>query len=68
VSHAPEAIPAVLNRLQQAEIPSISLTLTQPTLDDVFLQVTGRRLEAGDISTAQGSPAERKSRVEVNGT
>jgi ABC-2 type transport system ATP-binding protein len=52
VSHAAGAIPAVLNRLQQAEIPSISQTLTQPTLDDVFLQVTGRRLETHDTSTA----------------
>jgi ABC-2 type transport system ATP-binding protein len=54
VNQAAEAIPTVLHRLQQAEIPSISLTLTQPTLDDVFLQVTGRRLETHDIHTAQG--------------
>lgn len=38
------AIPAVVNRLQQANLNPISLTLTQPTLDDVFLQVTGQRL------------------------
>jgi ABC-2 type transport system ATP-binding protein len=46
MNRASELIPAVLNRLQQAEISPISLTLTQPTLDDVFLQVTGQRLEA----------------------
>jgi ABC-2 type transport system ATP-binding protein len=40
------AIPAVINRLQEAHLSPISLTLTQPTLDDVFLQVTGQRLEA----------------------
>jgi ABC-2 type transport system ATP-binding protein len=40
------AIPAVVNRLQEAQLAPISLTLTQPTLDDVFLQVTGQRLEA----------------------
>jgi len=40
------AIPAVINRLQEAQLSPISLTLTQPTLDDVFLQVTGQRLEA----------------------
>jgi ABC-2 type transport system ATP-binding protein len=40
------AIPAVVNRLQQAALDPISLTLTQPTLDDVFLQVTGQRLQA----------------------
>jgi ABC-2 type transport system ATP-binding protein len=40
------AIPAVVNRLQQVALDPISLTLTQPTLDDVFLQVTGQRLQA----------------------
>jgi ABC-2 type transport system ATP-binding protein len=44
LSQATQAIPAVMNRLQQADIEPISLTLTQPTLDDVFLQVTGERL------------------------
>jgi ABC-2 type transport system ATP-binding protein len=45
-SRAAESIPAVLNRLQQSSITPLSLTLTQPTLDDVFLQVTGQRLES----------------------
>jgi ABC-2 type transport system ATP-binding protein len=45
-SNAAEAIPAVVNRLQQAAVNPVSLTLTQPTLDDVFLQVTGQRLQA----------------------
>jgi ABC-2 type transport system ATP-binding protein len=44
LKQAAHAIPAVMNRLQQAELQPISLTLTQPTLDDVFLQVTGQRL------------------------
>lgn len=44
VSQAAERIPAVVNRLQQLKLNPISLTLTQPTLDDVFLQVTGERL------------------------
>jgi ABC-2 type transport system ATP-binding protein len=46
MSHAAEAIPAVVNRLQQGALNPVSLTLTQPTLDDVFLQVTGERLQA----------------------
>lgn len=45
MNNAAQAIPAVVNRLQQAELEPISLTLTQPTLDDVFLQVTGDRLQ-----------------------
>lgn len=40
------AVPAVVNRLQSEGIEMASLTLTQPTLDDVFLQVTGQRYEA----------------------
>lgn len=42
---AAAAVPAVMNRLQQNGLEPISLTLTQPTLDDVFLQVTGQRFE-----------------------
>jgi len=51
---AAEAIPAVINRLQQGAIAPISLTLTQPTLDDVFLQVTGQRLQVQDAPQAKG--------------
>lgn len=46
MDHAAQMIPAVVNRLQQADINPISLTLTQPTLDDVFLQVTGQSLQS----------------------
>jgi ABC-2 type transport system ATP-binding protein len=51
---AAEAIPAVINRLQQGGVTPISLTLTQPTLDDVFLQVTGQRLQVQDAPQATG--------------
>lgn len=40
-----QAIPSIINRLKQANLEPISLTLTQPTLDDVFLQVTGQALQ-----------------------
>ncbi len=40
---AANAIPAVVNRLQGVSLEPISLTLTQPSLDDVFLEVTGQR-------------------------
>jgi ABC-2 type transport system ATP-binding protein len=55
MSQAAGAIPAVVNRLQQAAIDPISLTLTQPTLDDVFLQVTGQRLQAQETFLAQAA-------------
>lgn len=45
LKNAASAVPAVINRLQQADLEPIALTLTQPTLDDVFLQVTGQRFE-----------------------
>ncbi len=39
------AVPAVVNRLGAAGLEPLTLTLTQPTLDDVFLQVTGQRFD-----------------------
>jgi ABC-2 type transport system ATP-binding protein len=53
MAHAAEAIPAVINRLEQAAVAPVSLTLTQPTLDDVFLQVTGQRLQVQDTPQAK---------------
>ncbi len=41
--NAAAAVPGVINRLQEVGIAPSSLTLTQPTLDDVFLKVTGER-------------------------
>jgi ABC-2 type transport system ATP-binding protein len=46
--NAAQKIPAVVNRLETASLTPISLTLTQPSLDDVFLQVTGERLISED--------------------
>ena len=45
MDQAAQRIPAVVSRLQEANLNPISLTLTQPTLDDVFLQVTGQSLK-----------------------
>ncbi len=52
---AAAAVPALMTTLQQSQIVPISLTLTQPTLDDVFLQVTGERfdtVEPDEVMTA----------------
>jgi ABC-2 type transport system ATP-binding protein len=46
LDQAAEAIPRVVQRLQEVSLTPISLTLTQPTLDDVFLQVTGERFQS----------------------
>lgn len=48
LENAAGVIPAVVNRMQEAALNPISLTLTQPSLDDVFLQVTGQRFRASD--------------------
>jgi ABC-2 type transport system ATP-binding protein len=41
-NNAAEIVPDVMSTLQQQRLAPIALTLTQPTLDDVFLQVTGQ--------------------------
>jgi len=43
---AAQAVPKVVDTLRGASLEPVSLTLTQPTLDDVFLQVTGSRIES----------------------
>jgi len=42
---AAQAVPKVVDTLRGASLELVSLTLTQPTLDDVFLQVTGSRIK-----------------------
>ncbi|MBI5668403.1 MAG: ATP-binding cassette domain-containing protein [Chloroflexi bacterium] len=41
--NAAESVAIVVNRLQAIGLTPGALTVTQPTLDDVFLQVTGQR-------------------------
>ena len=50
VPHAEEAIPSLLYRLQGGGVHVAGLSMSQPSLDDVFLQYTGRRIreEAAD--------------------
>lgn len=55
LSNAAAAIPAVVNRLQTANLNPVSLSLTQPTLDDVFLQVTGQRFANEAEAQAQAA-------------
>ncbi|HEV8298028.1 MAG TPA: ATP-binding cassette domain-containing protein [Acidimicrobiales bacterium] len=44
VDRGETATPAILRLLDEAGMPPSSLTLTRPSLDDVFLQQTGRSL------------------------
>jgi ABC-2 type transport system ATP-binding protein len=50
--NAAYAVPNVVNQLEAHDLKPISLTLTQPTLDDVFLQVTGQRYSSDSESAA----------------
>ncbi|MDW8172098.1 MAG: ATP-binding cassette domain-containing protein [Anaerolineae bacterium] len=54
---AAQAVPSVVGRLQAQGLEMVSLTLTQPTLDDVFLQVTGQRYSADEAAEAEASAA-----------
>ncbi len=64
LSKAAGSIPLVVNQLQGAGLAPISLTLTQPTLDDVFLKVTGQRLVASEVIQTKSSRS--RKRVEAN--
>lgn len=55
LDNAATAIPSVVSRLQSVQLNPISLTLTQPTLDDVFLQVTGQRLQTDNKPLPQAA-------------
>lgn len=55
LDNAAAAIPSVVSRLQSVQLNPISLTLTQPTLDDVFLQVTGQRLQTDNKPLPQAA-------------
>lgn len=50
---AAEVIPAVVTRLNGLSLDPVSLTLTTPTLDDVFLQVTGQGYENTEAAQDQ---------------
>jgi ABC-2 type transport system ATP-binding protein len=63
LSKAAGSIPAIINQLQGAGLAPISLTLTQPTLDDVFLQVTGQRLVASEVVQTKSTRAPRRAQA-----
>ncbi len=49
--------PAMLVDLQQAGVPATSVEVARPTLDDVFLNLTGRSLREGRTQTQGGQSA-----------
>jgi ABC-2 type transport system ATP-binding protein len=63
LSQAAGAIPSVITWLQNVQLVPVSLTLTQPTLDDVFLQVTGQRLVASDPVKSKNSRSQQRQEL-----
>ncbi len=60
---AADAVPGIIHRLQSAQLSPQSLTLTQPTLDDVFLKVTGQRFVEDAEPTAPAASARKGRRA-----
>jgi ABC-2 type transport system ATP-binding protein len=55
VEHGEEALPGLLRALDRAGLGLTSIQLARPTLDDVFLTLTGRSLRE-DAPPADGAP------------
>ena len=56
VEHGEEALPALLRVLDGAGIALKTISLARPTLDDVFLTLTGRSLRDDSASGAGPEP------------
>jgi ABC-2 type transport system ATP-binding protein len=59
VEHGEEALPALLRVLDGAGIMISSISLARPTLDDVFLTLTGRSLRDDSPSVEQGASSDK---------
>jgi ABC-2 type transport system ATP-binding protein len=60
VNGGPRMLPGILEDLRAAGVTAASVEVTRPTLDDVFLTLTGRSLREGgaapEPATASGTP------------
>ena len=54
---APQSLPALLRVLDDASVTMHSINLSRPTLDDVFLTMTGRSLRDDSPSASRTAPA-----------
>jgi ABC-2 type transport system ATP-binding protein len=53
-----EALPSLLRVLDEAGVTMHSINLSRPTLDDVFLTMTGRSLRDDSASAREGKTSE----------
>ncbi|MEM9951438.1 MAG: ATP-binding cassette domain-containing protein [Chloroflexota bacterium] len=58
LNNSAASVPKVVQKLQEANIELETLTLTQPTLDDVFLKVTGQRYDADGEAESENEQSE----------
>lgn len=61
LSEAARVVPTVISRLEAQNLRPISLTLSRPTLDDVFLQVTGERYANNEAASNVATAVKSKS-------
>jgi ABC-2 type transport system ATP-binding protein len=52
VDNGAQSVPGVIARLNSAGLQAKAVSVSRPTLDDVFLKATGRRLEGDEETTA----------------
>jgi ABC-2 type transport system ATP-binding protein len=57
LEHGASDVALVVRALDEAGLYVESLTLVEPTLDDVFVEKTGRHLEGAEEGPTEGSPA-----------
>ena len=53
---APALVPQIVLALNQAHLEIAELTLTHPTLDDVFMKFTGRKMRAEEVTPQRRTP------------
>ncbi len=64
VSNGPAAAADALRRIDAAQITLVGLALREPSLDDVFLSLTGHKAEDADaVEVPAGRRAKRKANV-----
>jgi ABC-2 type transport system ATP-binding protein len=60
VTDGPKAGADVLRSLDAAQIPIAGLALREPSLDDVFLSLTGHKTTVGEFENEDGEPKAKK--------
>ena len=64
VEQGAAAIGEIVRRLDEAGIAPGTVQLARPTLDDVFLDATGHRIEGGTTPASEPGRADRAELVE----